>query len=286
MNTVILPVPFSNPLAQRWRLASFESARVNRYWRYGKTFTVAAGTTVFNQSIPIQGGADFLWRENAFGIGASAPGKIFARFRDGNGKRMSKDLLSVEELRGPIAISQLLPRTSQVFVDIQNTGVGSIDVQVILKGVNLYQPLGINTAPAGFEPEEYVPLWATYSIPPAGWHDEPFDYYFELAAASLQVQNGVPLQMDSDADFYWRGVTGFSSGNGLQQLIWRDAWDNQLSSDFVTQGNELGVAPNCRPLNPEVCCPAYSTLAVSATEYATATTTLKFALRGVKRFRN
>jgi len=286
MNTVILPVAYSNPLAQNWRLPSFGAKRVNRYYRYGATFTVAPGTTVFNQSIPIQGGADFLWREVAFDIGAALPGTIFARFRDGKGKRMSKDLLAVEEVRGPIAISQLLPRTSQILVDLQNTGAASIDVQVILKGVNLYQPVGINTMPAGLEPEEYVPLWATYSTPLPGWHDEPFDYYFEFAATLLQVQNGLPLQMDSDADFYWRGVTGFSSGDGLQRLIWRDAWDNQLSPGPIVQANALGQAPQCRPINPEVLCPAYSTPTVSLEEYAGATTTLKFALRGVKRIRN
>lgn len=286
MNTVILPVKHSNPLVQQWRLPSFDAPRVNRYWRYGQTFTVTAGDTVFNQSIPIQGGADFLWRENAFELDGALPGTIRVRFRDGKGKRMSKDLLQVEELRGPIAISQLLPRTSQVFVDIQNAGLVDRDVQVILKGVNLYQPLGINTVPTGFQPEEFIPLWQTYSTPPPGWHDEIFEYFFQITAATSQLQIGIPLQMDSDADFYWRGITGFSTGSGAQQLIFRDAWDNQLAADYVVQGNALGVAPNCRPIAPEVCCPAYSTLTVAAEEYTALSTVLNFALRGVKRFRN
>src|SRR5258706_7137111 len=169
MSNIIAPARYSNPLAQPWRLPSFESPRVNRYWRYAETFTIAAGTTVFGgpnegeNHIDIQGGADFLWREIAFDIAAANPGTLFARFRDGKGKRMSKDLLSVEELDGPIAISKILPRSSQVFIDIQNTGASDIDVQVILKGINLYQPLGINTCMPGFDPESYVPEWFTYS---------------------------------------------------------------------------------------------------------------------------
>jgi len=291
MSNIIAPAGYSNPLAQPWRLPSFESKRVNRYWRYAETFTVAAGTTVQGgpnegeAHIDIQGSADFLWREIAFDIAAANPGTMFARFRDGSGKRMSKDLLAVEELDGPIAISKLLPRTSQMFVDLQNTGGADIDIQVILKGINLYQPLGIHTCMPGFDPESYVPLWFTYSTPPPGWKDEPYDYYFEIPATVLQVQNGLPLQMDSDADFYWRGITGFSTGDGLQKVLFRDAWDNQLAADQIVQANAFGQAPNCRPISPEVCCPAYSTLTAFATEYANDTTTLKFAMRGVKRVR-
>src|SRR5439155_334996 len=133
-----------------------------------KTFPVAAGSYApggpnpGQAAIAIQGGADFLWREIAFDIGDADPGTIFARFRDGQGKKLSADLLSVEELSGPIAISQLLPKSLQCLVDLQNTGADDIDVQVILKGVNLYQPLGINNCMLGFEPEEYVPLYETY----------------------------------------------------------------------------------------------------------------------------
>ncbi len=281
-----LVIPYSNPLAQAWRLPSFESPRVNLRWEYGKTFTVAAGTTVPNNIIPIEGSAPFLWREVAFNIGASAPGKIFARFRDGRGKKLSADLLSVEELAGPIPISQLLPRTSQLFVDIQNTGVGSIDVQVILKGIQLYQRLGINDCMPGFDPEDYTPLYKMYSRPAVGEFDEPFDYYFEIAATALQNQT-VVLPMESDADFYWRSMTAAYTGAGLQKFQFADAWDNSLSSDFVLQTNAFGLAPMGRPLGPpEVCCPAYSALTVRAVEYANDTTTAKIVLRGVKRFKS
>lgn len=281
-----LVVPFSNPLAQAWRLPSFESPRVNLRWEYGATFTVAAGTTLSNNIIPIQGSSPFLWREVAFDIAAALPGTIFARFRDGHGKKLSADLLSVEELNGPIPISQMLPRTSQLFVDIQNTGLVSINVQVILKGINLYQRLGINTCMPGFEPEEYTPLYKMYSCPGPGEYDEPFDYYFEIAATALQQQT-VVLPMESDSDFYWRSMTAAYTGAGLQKFQFSDAWDNSLSSDFVVQTNAFGLAPMARPLGPpEVCCPAYSALTVRAVEYNNNTTTAKIVLRGVKRFKN
>jgi len=290
-SNIILPVPFSNPLAQPWRLPSFDTKRVNRYWRYAQTFTIPAGTTVQGGPDPgnhinINGGADFLWREMAFDLDGSLPGKLFARFRDGHGKRLSKDLLSVEELSGPIAISQMLPRMSQLFIDIQNTGAVDRDVQVILKGINLYQSIGINTCAPNFQPEDYVPLWFTYSTPPPGWHDEPFDYYFEISATANQPRKEIPIQMDTDADFYWRGVTGFLVGDGNLSLQWRDAWDNQLSDDLIVSANALGVAPNCRPISPEVCCPAYSTPMLIASEIGGENVGLKGAMRGVKRFKN
>lgn len=285
MANVIVPC-FSNVLAPAWRLPSFDSPGVPLRWEYGGSFLVKAGTTVPNNIIPINGGSDFLWREVAFNIGAAIPGVIFARFRDGKGKKLSYDLLAVEELDGPLPISLKLPRTSQFFVDLQNTGGADITVQVILKGIQLYQRAGINTVPPGFEPESYLPMYKAFSRPPAGWHDEPFDYYFEIAALALQNQT-VTLPMESDADFYWRGSTAAYIGTGLQKFRFSDAWDNDLSSDFVFQTNEFGLAPQARPLGPpEVCCPAYSNLNVRAIEYNNNTTTAKIVLRGVKRFQD
>lgn len=281
----ILAPPFSNPLAQAWRLPSFEARRVTTRWEYAQTFTVAAGTTVPNNIIPIQGSSPFLWREIGFDIAAANPGTIFARFRDGRGKKLSADLLSVEELDGPIPISQFLPHASQLFVDLQNTGLASIDVQVILKGVQLYQRLGINDCMPGFEPENYLPLYQMYSKPGPREYDEPFDYYFEIAATASQNQT-VVLPMESDADFYWRGLTAAYTGDGLQKFQFVDAWDNSLSSDYVLQTNAFGLAPMARPLGPpEVCCPAYSALTVRAIEYAAHAATAKIVLRGVKRFK-
>jgi len=199
---------------------------------------------------------------------------------------MSHDLLAVEELEGPIPITQFVSRSTQIFYDIQNVGTVNVNVQVILKGILAFEPLGINTCMPGFEPEEYIPLYQMYSLPPQGWHDEPYDMYFEIAATALQSQQGLPLNMDTDADFYCRGVSGFSTGSGLQKFRFIDAWQNQLSSDYVFQGNEFGPAPQARPIFPEIWLPKYSTPSVDCIEYNDEATTMKFALRGVKRFKN
>src|SRR5262249_55608492 len=111
-----------------------------------------------------------------FDIGSAAPGTITVRFKDNQGRRMSQDMLAVEELQGPIPVPWLMPRQQAIKIDIANSGGSSISVQPILKGVEQFQRLGINTCMPGFEPESYVPLYMRYSLPPAGWHDEPYDY--------------------------------------------------------------------------------------------------------------
>lgn len=288
MSNVILPVQYSNPMAQAWRLPSFEAPEVNLRYTYGPSFTVAAGTVLYDQPIPINSNADFITREFAFDIGAANPGTIRVRFKDMSGQRQSRDMLAIEELRGPLPLSWRLPRVGQIKVDIQNTGGSDISVQVILKGVEVFQPLGINTCMPGFEPEDYVPLYERYSIPPPGWHDEPSDQYFEITRTASQNRINV-LQMPTDADFYWRGITGYNNtgdGVGLLKLLFSDAWDNQLSSAAILQGNEIGVAPQARPVYPEVCCPAYSILNVQATEYTANACKLRYALRGVLRYRD
>jgi hypothetical protein len=284
----LLPQCYSNPLVPAWRLPNFEAPKVNLNWKYAPLLPlqVPAGTTLYNQIIPMVGQADFLWRENAFDTGAASPGTIRIRFKDQQGKRMSHDLLAVEELEGPIPVTQFVSRSTQVFYDIQNVGTVNVNVQVILKGILAFEPLGINTCMPGFEPEEYIPLYQMYSLPPAGWHDEPYDYYFEIEAAASASQQGLPLQMDTDADFYARGITGYGTLDGLQKFRFIDAWQNQLSSGYVFQGNELGKAPQCRPIFPEIYCPAYATLSVDCIEYTGNPTVTKFALRGVKRFKN
>lgn len=277
--------PYSNVLAPAWRLPSFESKRVPVRWEYGDTFTVANGSTSPNNSIPIQGSSPFLWRELAFNIGNALPGTIFARFRDGRGKKLMSDFMAVEELAGPIPVSLLLPHGSQLFVDLQNTGAGSIDVQVILKGKQLYQRLGINDCMPGFEPEEYFPEYRAFSKPAPDEFDEPFDYFFQVVATASQEQV-VILRMESDADFYWRSMTASYSGVGLQKFKFADAWDNSLQSDYVLQTNMFGLAPMARPIGPpEVCCPAYSALTLNAIEYTANAATANIILRGVKRFK-
>lgn len=284
----IFPAAFSNPLAPPWRLPNFEARFVNYRWTYGGTFDIPAGSLVQNNQININGGSDFLCRELAFQINADQePGSIRVRFKDPNGKRLSADLLTTEELEGPIGIDLYCPRATPVLIDIQNLGAGAAVVQVIMKGIEIFQPLGINRCMPGFEAEVYTPLFDLYSIPAPGWHDEPFDYYFELDATALQTKTGSPMRLDGDADFFWRGIGGYEGGGGgSQYLRFIDPYGNYLSNGPVAQDNELGVPPYTRPILPEVCCPAYSILSVDQIEYANHAAQANVVLRGVKRFRD
>lgn len=283
----IFPAAFSNPLAPAWRLPSFEAKFVNYRWTYGGTFAIPAGSLVQNNQIDINGGSDFICRELAFQINADQPaGSIRVRFKDPTGKRMSADLLTTEELEGPVAIDWFCPRSQPVLVDIQNPSGHAAVVQVILKGIEIFQPLGVNRCMPGFEPERYTPLFDMYSIPAPGWHDEPFDYYFELPVAASARRQGTPMKMDGDADFFWRGVGGYSADEGRQYLRWIDPFGNYLSNAYVAEENELGVAPYARPMLPEVCCPAYSVLSADQVAMAAAAAQANVVLRGVKRFRD
>lgn len=295
MSNLILPVPYSNLMAPPWRLPNFETRQVPLRWSYGGTFTVLASTLQSNVSIPMNGDADFECRELAFYVStipggtATTPGSIRIRFKNSLGKRLSSDLLAIEDYEGPMPISMILPRSSKIYMDIQNIDVNDLSVQVILKGVELFEPLGINRCMPGFEPEKYIPMYDFYSVPPDGWHDEPFDYYFPLTCLA-GTRKTTPLPMDPDADFYWRGITGFDALNNtaLQTLRFVDAFGNQLSQGYVVQANALGAAPFARSLYPEVCCPANSVMTVDQVEYVNGAfnAEARIALRGVKRFRD
>jgi hypothetical protein len=291
LTNLITPVPYSNPYAQPWKLPNFESRRVPLRWTYGGTFTVPASSTVNNNAILINGSADFEWREIAFYQatipGGTAPivGSISARFKDSHGKRLSADLLAIEELQGPIPVSQPCPRGTQITVDLANNSAVDYSVQVILKGNELFDPLGINRCMPGFDPEQYIPLYDFYSVPPEGWHDEPFDYFFsfDLEASERRL---LSLPMEYDADFYWRGETATISGSGDITLKFSDAFQNSLSQNFVLRPNAFGVAPQTRVRYPEVCCPAYSVPTVEIIEQVGLDVDLNLTLRGVKRFKN
>jgi hypothetical protein len=283
----ILPACYSNPYAPPWRLPNFESPWVNLRWTYDEVFLVpGGGKTQFNLTIPINGNSDFICRELAFDNGGAQPGSLLVRFKNADGRRMSHDLLQIEEYAGPIPIDWYIKKGTNVYVDIQNTDV-TATLQVILKGISVYEPLGINTCMPGFEPERYLPLYKMYSRPAQGWHDEPYDMYFDVEQNVSTVIQSQPLLMDSDADFYVRGITGLAAGVGLVKVRFQDNWQNSLSAGYVLQGNEFGPAPQARPIYPEICCPLQSNLTVDLSEYTgIGNASTLFALRGVKRFRN
>ena len=164
----------------------------------------------------------------------------------------------------------------------------------------------------------YRPQFA-YSTPP-GCRDEDFVYTFDGSNVPMLYQDisgktidNVPLPLDRDAPFYWRGVklatissaagpngtvggiTGYSFPN--VSVKFRDAYNNDLSDGLVpaTQyafsmnplqfNNSMLTGPPF-PLDPEIYCPAGGVLwfFLKAPTLAGATL-LSVTLFGVKRFK-
>ena len=127
----------------------------------------------------------------------------------------------------------------------------------------------------------YCDIWDRYSKAPAGWEDHWYVHYYEIAVTADQIQNQLPVLIDTDADFYWRAIMG----NQPEQFLLRfwDPWGNQLADNLDVQEQ---IAPNDQPgvFFPEVMCPRGSTVKVDIQEYTNANGTLKLALIGVKRY--
>jgi hypothetical protein len=273
----------SNPLAQAWRLPSFEQPFASFRYVKAATFTIDAGAYVPRNLVELDGDADMCITEVSFGRGAAAAGTILARITTGDGLRMSYDLLATEEIEGALFPELGMKARSRLLVDLQNNGGSDVDVQVQFKGWKQSQRISPGACVPGFGPETYNPAWASYSKAPAGWKDLPFQYYFELSALALQDQDGIPLNIEDDAVFFARGISGVSDGDGAQKFILTDPYGTQLSSDFVTQDCFWGQGGLQKPLYPEIFCPPGSSFQLRAQEYLNATTTARFVLHGVKR---
>lgn len=276
-----------NPICPAWRYPSFEFETAALRYVKDRTFTVPT-TGSFGLELNIDQDSDLLINEISFGVDAADPGEIQARLTN-DGKRLSRDLLMVEEISGPLFTPMFCRQGAKVMIDLTNASGDSQDVQVQLKGWRQYGPLGAGQCAPGFEPESYLPIWKRYSSPPAGWHDEPYDYYFELPILASATRNKIPLPLDNDAVFLMRGMCGFSDeadGAGYQRLLFWDPWGNPLAQSLDLQGNVLGTENNLKTLFPEVLCPAGSVLQVDQAEILGAATTARVVLRGVKRFQD
>lgn len=81
---------------------------------------------------------------------------------------------------------------------------------------------------------------------PQGFEDEPFEYWFDkntVAALGSKLTSGqqltdIPLQLDPDADFYWRAIKITASSNDFY-IRFRDPYGNYLS-DYIPGYNYVG----------------------------------------------
>jgi len=153
----------------------------------------------------------------------------------------------------------------------------------------------------------YRPQFA-YSTP-AGCRDEDFVYYFDGSNTPLLNQNlqgltvsNIPLVMQQDAPFYWRGVKlGVQGGGGAGAfpdltVQFQDPYQNNLSDDLVSalqygfpqnpdstaNGRLLGPPV---PLEPEIYCPPGSYILLFLKASNASLQMLRVSLYGVKRFK-
>jgi hypothetical protein len=155
-----------------------------------------------------------------------------------------------------------------------------------------------NAALAGL----YIPLYHRYSKPPAGWDDNEFEHFFTFTNNANQTLLNQPMQIATDADFYWRGVQiqTLFSGGGAIKVRFRDSYGNYLESiqsalgvpSLATPpffenlgGSQGGTASGalCYPMFPEIFCPRNGSLFVDLIEYLGSSCTSQILLTGVQR---
>lgn len=129
----------------------------------------------------------------------------------------------------------------------------------------------------------YTPLIDKYSQLPSGFEPHWYVHYYEIAVNANQVIPKFPLNIDTDADFMWRGLKG--SMDFQFQLLFYDPYNNQLASGLDMAENILSI-PQPGLMWPEVACPRGSVIQVDITEYTGNSGTLKLALMGIKIYRS
>jgi hypothetical protein len=110
-----------------------------------------------------------------------------------------------------------------------------------------------------------------YPDPPAGYDFEEFEYVFNAQTApslgtSLapgQQLLHIPLQLQSDAPYYWREIIVNAPQQGLG-MRFTDPFGNQLSDGYVPGWVYAGAL-----VEPEILCPAGSVILVDLTNTAT-----------------
>jgi len=259
-----------------------------------------------NQRLSVSSDADEIVREiqivalPPLTAGAAVnPSDLRVRLRDGDGRLITSDFVYAVDLSTALCPGLSLRRGTILLVDLVNENATiDLNVQLIFKTAKRTacettdQPL---IAP-------YCPMYRRFSKPQPGeeFHDCEFPFTFVSTGASDLVR--VPLLVDNDADFLWRGLTGdlnvptntvspvgnvaltFYDPNGTALVKVpiggiQTPWNSQLAGMFreclLSNG---GGRP--APQYPEIRIPAGGGLDADISFGAAAT--LRFSLRGVK----
>ncbi len=117
---------------------------------------------------------------------------------------------------------------------------------------------------------------------PDGFRDQDSDQFFDsvavpqLAAGGANPIYSIPLTLDPDAEFRWRGVKFDHVDAANIGVRFRDPWNNYLSDDFIPiwlafispSSDEL-TGGQCCVFEPEIICPAKSVVFVDFISYDT-----------------
>lgn len=306
--------PYSNPLAPQWMYPDWghhqycESEFLYRFPLSSAPFTIPT-TGLLNQQLQFSFDSEFhitTWYVYAVDPSeqAQVDTDIYVRLSDTFGKRRISAFVSVVQAGGAVPADWVISPGGTPRLDFQNTSGAPIDVYVVFRGFKRFQNQGCPALPPDFHPVNYQPLWARYSMPPAGYVDEP--YVFEFSAFSITapftgMQEGIPFPLDTDAPYYLRGVEFNSVNSDVTTRIGArlvtpqgnrlvlNANPTSIANPYAIETNFAGtsfVPALSRAIYPEIVCPAGGVIALDVNVVCTAGTAVgTLRLNGVKRHR-
>jgi hypothetical protein len=285
------------------------------------TITVGPGLKSLKNQLFVDGDADYLSREIvALPIqgttGTLNPQDLKFRLTDGDGKAITSDWITLNDINGAVAPGVLPFRKGSIpYVDIWNQGAATAVLVVGFKG---WKRVACNAQQADLP--EFVPQSRRFCQPwGPGIRFEEYEYFFEFTngvlatappwAANLQPQTPnqqflqFTLQTDNDASFLWRGTAGMIMSAGGPADIPGNWFLRFFDSALVPLSNQIarpGLTPSLvgmdaemvlsngggrmSPHFPEVYIPRAGVAAVDVGLLTPDTVSVQFSLRGVKVF--
>lgn len=149
-----------------------------------------------------------------------------------------------------------------------------------------------------------------YPAPPAGCHDEPYEYFYDsstmqaVVVPALSNYFSLLFALDKDAEFRWRGTkVGLQDVSVPLEVQWKNAAGDVLSdvvSNVITDSATINTALYCQgsgfspsfggiavPWDEEIVCPPGGVIEsnwFNANAGATVTLPSSVTLLGVKRY--
>lgn len=264
--------------------------------------TINAGATSLGNVLAFDADADSFVREIWFVIlpttaSAVQPSDLRVRIRDGDGHIFTNDFCYANDLCGPLCPPWPIRKGATLIVDYQNQNGSAVNI-VVQMVLRLYKRLACANVAQPL-PSLYIPMRKRYPPPNPGEVHKDFAYPYSppnLGASSPFLK--FPIQMDNDADFLWRGLSGSwqtvnnslvtvgqvaltfydASNTPFNQLNLPEPWGGfggEQRESILTNGGAIA------PQFPEVRVPRGGLILVDVT-FVTAASIVRLCLRGVK----